>query len=205
MGSFLLNLSLHGQHGLVIGGDAEAHTKAEGLRAAGAVITVCWPVLCDPMSAWVKEHDLRWERRAPTLEDLDARPLVSISTPRDETLSSWMHRECTMRGLLHCCVDQPSYSNFAHVALGRAGFITVGIASNGAAPGLIKRLRDAVVAGLDDEFQAYATALASLRSETPAPRRRALLEEALHGLELTLHATPPKGWRAVIEALRARR
>lgn len=195
MSTFLVALSVEGRECVVIGGDAEALKRAERLRACGARVTVVWPELCDALSSWVRDTSSRWEARAPVEDDIAARPFVVVSTPRDEALSRWLSALSAREGVLLCCVDQPGFSNYAHVATTDAGTLTLGVSSGGAAPALVSRLRDALSDGLDDDFAAFTRAVAALRARTPPSQRRAALDAALEGLRVELRVSLPEGWR----------
>lgn len=195
MSSFLVSLSVSGRPCLVVGGDAEALRRAQRLRACGARVTVVWPTVTDALGEWLRAEGVPWEARAPVEGDLAGRPFVAVSTPRDEGLSRWLFEVASREGVLLCCVDQPVFSNYAHVAIAESGAVTVGISSGGSAPGLIARLRDAITAGLGDDFAAFTVYLAGLRERTAPKERRAVLDAALEGLRAELRVTLPEGWK----------
>lgn len=196
MPGFVVTLAVQGRSCLVVGGDAEALRRARRLRECGARVSVVWPTLDPGFAAWVAAEGLAHGARVPCEDDLRARPFLVVSTPRDEALSSWLYARATEAGALLCCVDQPAWSHYAHTALGDAGDITVALASGGAAPGLVKRLRDGIVAGLDDEFVAFAAWLAKRRAETAPAERRRVLDAALEGFSAVLTVTLPTSWSA---------
>lgn len=197
MSGFVVSLDVQGRRCLVVGGDAEALRRARRLRDCGASVSVVWPTLDPEFAAWISATATPHTARAPSDDDLTARPFLVVSTPREEALSRWLYARATEHGVLLCCVDQPSWSHYAHTALHDAGVITVGVASGGAAPGLVKRLRDGIAAGLDDEFVAFAASIARLREETSPASRRATLDAALEGFSAVLTVTLPAAWRAL--------
>ncbi len=195
MSSFVVALSVEGRSCVVIGGDGEALRRAERLHACGARVTVVWPEVCDALATWLRVTASRWEARAPVEGELTERPFVAVSTPRDEALSRWLSALAAREGVLLCCVDQPAFSTYAHVATAEVGALTIGVSSGGAAPALVSRLRDALAAGLNDDFADFTRALAELRARTPPERRRAALDEALEGLRVELRVSLPERWR----------
>ena len=202
--AFVVALSVAGRDALVIGGDAEAHAKARRLHRCGARVTVVGVALDPGFEAWVRAEGIRWEAREPAEADLAARPFVVVSSPRDEAPSRWVAERAAAHGLLVCCIDQPERSNYAHVAVADAGTVTAAFSSGGTAPSLLKRLRDAVAAGMDGDFADFTRYLAALRAATPPGDRRATLGEAVAGVRAEFAVRLPEGWRARWEALRAR-
>lgn len=204
MPSFLVALSVDRRDCLVVGGDREAHEKSRRLRAAGASLRVLCPDAPLPeFVAWMDAERVPYALRPFDERDLTPAPFVLISCVQDAALSARLRALAAGRGSLLCCVDQPACSDFANVATGDAGTVTVGLASGGTAPGLLKRLRDGLLAGMGDDFAEFTRYLAALRAAAPRASRRATLDAALEGLRVELEIALPEGWRARWERLRA--
>jgi precorrin-2 dehydrogenase/sirohydrochlorin ferrochelatase len=202
--AFVVALTVTDRAALVIGGDGEAYAKAQRLHRCGARVTVVWPALDADFESWARAEGLVWHPRDPVEADLAARPFVVVSSPRDEALSAWVAERAAAHHLVVCCIDQPDRSNYAHVAVADAGTVTAAFSSGGTAPSLLKRLRDAVSAGMGDDFADFTRYLAALRVATPRSERRAVLGEAVADVRAEFVVRLPEGWRARWEALRSR-
>jgi len=151
---FPIALKLRGRRCLVVGEGDEADARSAALAEAGAEVkraTSFEPTLLDGI----------W---------------LAVLTTRDPALAQAMDAECVARRIFFCPVDEPSCGSFAHLALARAGTVTVAIGTNGEAPALARRLRELFTelferAGLAD----FAAAHAALRRTTPAAERRDVL------------------------------
>ena len=76
--------------------------------------------------------------------------------------------------------DQPDFSNFSHLALARAGDVTLSISTNGRAPALARRLREELERVLgESNLIAFVERLARLRDRTPSVDRRDVLGAAV--------------------------
>ena len=73
-------------------------------------------------------------------------------------------------------VDDPSCGSFAHLALARAGNVTVAIGTNGEAPALARRLRELLSELFEHaDLAGFAARHAELRRATPPAERREVL------------------------------
>ncbi|MBI5513667.1 MAG: bifunctional precorrin-2 dehydrogenase/sirohydrochlorin ferrochelatase [Deltaproteobacteria bacterium] len=190
---FLVALDLRGRDCLVVGGTTEAEEKARGLLACGARVTVVAPTVTEGLRALHREGSVAWEARALAPSDTEGSLAVVLSTERDEALSARLQAEARARGFLLCCLDQPGFSNFANVAVVRRGLLSVGFSTGGAAPAVVKRLREGLSSALDARFQRWLEAVAALRQATAPERRRAVLSEALRGFRLEVKLRLPPG------------
>jgi siroheme synthase (precorrin-2 oxidase/ferrochelatase) len=151
---FPIALKLRARRCLVVGQGDEAEARALALAEAGAEVT-----------------------RATSFEPslLDG-VWLAVLTTRDPTLAQAMDRECEARRIFFVAVDEPSVGSFAHLALARAGNVTVAIGTNGEAPALARRLRE-ILAELFEraDLADFAAEHAALRRTTPAAERREVL------------------------------
>jgi siroheme synthase-like protein len=177
---FLAGLVVAGRRCVVFGEDLDASARARELAAAGAEVVVVAERAVDDLEAPLARGGIRWVRRAPRVEDADGAFLV-VSTVRDD--ESWsaalFDRAIAPGGPLLCCIDQPAYCTFTHVASVRRGPMQIGIATDGAVPLLASRLRLALDRALGPDFTAFVDRLATLREATKPEQRRAVLEHAL--------------------------
>jgi siroheme synthase (precorrin-2 oxidase/ferrochelatase) len=147
-------LKLRGRRCLVVGAGEDADGRARALAEAGAEVV-----------------------RAPSFapELLDGVWLAVLST-RDREQAAHMDRECEARRIFFAAVDEPAFGTYSHLALARAGTVTVAVGTNGEAPALARRLREL----FEELFRSanlaeFAARHAALRRSTaPAERREVL-------------------------------
>jgi siroheme synthase-like protein len=179
-----LSLILDDRKCVVVGGGAEAALRAGNLLEAGAHVLVVGEeatpgleLLCSPR--------LRTEQRAFEESDLDDAWLV-VQTSQDAALARLLGGCCAARRIFFCAVDQPEHSTYSHLALARAGSLTLAIGTEGRAPALGRRLREELSrllteAGAAEEVER----LAALRAETAPHERREVLGRAVAGVHFT--------------------
>lgn len=187
---------------LVIGGDDEAFDKSQKLHAAGAHLTVIAPRVTASFARWIDAQKVPWRARDFVFEDLDDPPWLVFSAVRDDALSEGLSRASERQRFLLCCVDQPAWCSYTNLALARVGAVSLALGSAGAAPMLLKRLRDGLVAGLRGDFEDFSRYVSEVRRQSPRSERRARVTEALEGFGVELKVRLPDGWRARMDALR---
>jgi len=204
MKTFLAGLVVSGRRCVVLGGDREALDKSRRLAVAGASLVVVAPTLDVGFEALRADHDFVHVARAVDLDtDLADTPFLVVSTAIDPALSAVLYARALRERFLLCCIDQPAFCTFSNLAVAEVGVVSLGLGSQGAAPALLRRLRDDLAAGLGDGFADFSRYLAALRSVTPGPARRAVLAEALGGFSVSLRVRLPDGWRDRWQALLA--
>jgi siroheme synthase-like protein len=160
-----LNLHLQGKKCLVVGEGGEAEQRTRALEDAGARVQA-------------------FARDVPDAE-LDDTWLV-VQTSQDSALAADLARRCDARRIFFCAVDQPQHSSYSHLALTRAGALTVAIGTEGRVPALGRRLRLELARVLDEANAASEVErLAALRAATPAAERREVLSRAVADVRLT--------------------
>jgi siroheme synthase-like protein len=179
-----LNLLLDDRKCVVVGGGAEAALRAGNLLEAGARVLVVGEDVTPGLDALVS-HRLRVEQRPFVESDVDDAWLV-VQATQDAELARRVGFACEARRIFFCAVDQPENSSYAHLALVRAGSLTVAIGTEGRAPALGRRLREELArvlgeAGAADEVER----LAALRTSTPNAERREALGRAVADVHFT--------------------
>lgn len=184
--NFLVALKLVGRSCLVVGEGAEALSRARALLAAGAKVALVHPSPPAAAAALSAEFGaaLTVCARPYAAADLDD-TWLAVLTDRDAALAQRLAADCEQHRTFFCAVDQPAQSSFAHLALARAGGLTVGISTAGRAPALARRLRE-ILQQLFDEARlaAYVERLGALRDRTPSAERAAKLGAAVKDLKL---------------------
>lgn len=179
-----LNLLLDDRKCLVVGGGAEAAARAGNLLEAGAQVSIVG-VEPTPGLELLSSPRLRLERRPFQSSDLDDVWLV-VQVTTDPALASELGALCQARRIFFCAVDQPQHSSYSHLALARAGSLTLAIGTEGRAPSLGRRLREELVRVLAEANAAEEVErLAALREQTPSPERRETLGRAVEGVHFT--------------------
>ncbi len=161
---YMACLDLHGRRCLVVGGGTVGAEKAQGLLAAGAVVTVVSPDLDESLLGL----PLTWRRGRYRSRDLRGVFLV-IAATSDRGVNEHVHRDAERRGLLCNVADVPDLCNFILPAVHREGPIAVAVSTGGASPALAQRIRDDVADLVGPQHAALALRLERLR---PAAKRR---------------------------------
>lgn len=183
--SFLVALRLDGKRCLVLGSGAEAARRARELSAAGAAVVAIGAAPCPELELLASDGRISVERRAFVEADLDDGWLVVLAD-RDPELLARVGPACQARRLLFCAVDQPGHNSFNHVAVARAGRVSVAVSTDGGAPALAKRLRDELERALSAaDVAGFFEELSALRARTAPAERKRVLTEAAGRLSLT--------------------
>lgn len=162
---FPLSLHLDGKKCLVVGDGAEAEQRAAALAESGAIVLRASGSVSD--------------------QELDGAWLV-VQTSMDSELAAALSQRCDARRIFFCAVDQPRFSSYSHLALARAGALTVAIGTDGQVPALGRRLRQELSRVLDQAGAADEVArLAQLRAETAPEQRKEVLTRAVAEVQLT--------------------
>ena len=179
-----LNLLLDDRLCVVVGGGAEAALRAGNLLEAGARVLLVG-VEATPGLDLLASPRLRVERRAFEAHDLDGAWLV-VQVAADAALARQVGVLCEARQIFFCAVDQPESSSYAHLALVRAGSLTLAIGTEGRAPALGRRLREEFSRLLSEaNAEGEVERLAALRAATPSSERREVLGRAVADVQLT--------------------
>lgn len=179
-----LNLLLDDRKCVVVGGGAEAALRAGNLLEAGARVLVVGNEPTPGLESW-SSPQLAVEQRRFEASDLDEAWLV-VQVVADATLAQQLAELCAARRIFFCAIDQPKHSSYSHLALARAGSLTLAIGTEGRAPALGRRLREELVRVLTESNAAEEVErLAALREQTPSLERRETLGRAVDGVHFT--------------------
>lgn len=182
--AYPINLSLEGRKCVVVGGGAEATLRVGNLLEAGAHV-LCVGSEPTPGLELLQSLRLRVEPRDFVESDLDDAWLV-VQASQDEPLAQRLSQLCAERRLFFCAVDQPKSSSYSHMALARAGSLTLAVATDGRAPALGRKLREELARLLSEAHAAEEVErLAQLREQAAPGERRALLAKAVSDVHFT--------------------
>lgn len=175
---FPVFLKLDGRRVLVVGGGPVATSKLEGLRVAGAAITVVAPEVTDEIRAMGVEI-----RQRPFEEaDLDdVWYVVAAATPE---VNAHVSRVAGARHLFVNAVDDPPNATAYLGGVVRRGSATIAISTGGRAPALSGLLREAIDEVLPAELETWFEQADALKRHwrstgVPMEARRPELAEAI--------------------------
>jgi len=125
---------------IVIGGDRVSAEKAAALTASGAHVSVINPVFCDELLIQAEHKKVTLQRKAYEPGDL-AGAFVVVAATSDPQLIQAIWTETQTHGQLVNIVDVPAYCSFIMPSVLRRGQLTIAVSTEGASPGLAKRIR----------------------------------------------------------------
>ncbi len=133
-------LDIRGRRAIVVGGDRVAAEKAAALAASGAYVYVLSPGFCDALLKLAEQKRVTLYRKAYEPGDL-AGAFVVVAATHDPQLVQAIWNEMQERGQLVNIVDVPEYCSFILPSILRRDQLTVAVSTEGASPGLAKRIR----------------------------------------------------------------
>ena len=133
-------LDIRGRRAIVVGGDRVAAEKAAALAASGAYVYVLSPEFCDALLKLAEQKRVTLYRKAYEPGDL-AGAFVVVAATHDPQLVQAIWNETQERGQLVNIVDVPEYCSFILPSILRRDQLTVAVSTEGASPGLAKRIR----------------------------------------------------------------
>jgi siroheme synthase-like protein len=188
--TFLVALCVDGRPCAVVGDDAEAARRAQALRDDGARVVLHWTHSTEALAAASREGiEVRIGPLDP--EAIVGAAFVTVVVPQDPALAApfFAVADRLMRAL--CCVDQPEFCTFAHVAVARAGPVRIAVSTGGDAPLLARRIREGLEGALDRDFEDFAERVAQVRRAAPKGTRLAATRPLLEGFRFEARAVLP--------------
>ena len=148
-------LDIRNRPALVIGGNLVAAEKAASLNASGAVVTVMSPGFCEELLDLAESHTVTLRYKAYEQGDLKGAFVVVAVTTYEPELSEQIWNEGQENGQLVNVVDVPTRCNFIVPSILRRGQLTVSVSTEGASPGLAKRIRQKLEGFFPPAYEAY--------------------------------------------------
>jgi siroheme synthase-like protein len=156
-------LELRGRRAVVIGEEAVAQGKADGLLAAGAAVTV---VATGPAAALARlEAGAAVLRRGWRPADLDGAALCVAASP-DPAERAAIAAAARERGVLVNVMDDVACCDFAAPAVVRRGELLIAISTGGRSPALARRLRVELADRYGPEWAEVVELLGRVRAAT---------------------------------------
>ncbi len=156
-------LDVRGRSAIVVGGDRVAAKKAAGLSASGAHVSVISPVFCDELLLQAKQKQVTLRRKAYEPGDL-AGAFVVVAATNDPQLVQAIWAETQEHGQLVNTVDIPAYCSFIMPSVLRREQLTIAVSTEGASPGLAKRIRRSLEEIFPLAYGAYLRLAALVRT-----------------------------------------
>ena len=168
-------LDVRGRPAVVIGGDGIAAEKAAALCACGASVTVISPTFCMQLQTEGEQGRVTLRRKAYERGDT-AGAFVVVAATSDPELIAAIWEETQERGQLVNIVDVPARCTFIVPSILRRDQLTIAVSTEGASPGLAKRIRQRLEALFPPAYGPYlrlaAAARARLREHGVSYKRR---------------------------------
>ena len=136
-------LDIRDRAAIVIGGDRIAAEKASALTASGASVTVISPEFCYELLRQAEHKRVTLRQKAYEPGDLEG-ALVVIAATNEQELIDAICAETKERGQLVNIVDVPQYCSFIIPSILRREQLTIAVSTEGASPGLAKRIRQSL-------------------------------------------------------------
>ena len=133
-------LDVRGRLAIVVGGDRIAAEKAAALSASGAQVSVINPAFCDELLMQAEYKRVTLRRKAYEPGDLEG-AFVVVAATNDAQLVEAIWTETQKSGQLVNIVDIPEHCSFIMPSILRRGQLTIAVSTEGASPGLAKRIR----------------------------------------------------------------
>ncbi|MCI1694551.1 precorrin-2 dehydrogenase/sirohydrochlorin ferrochelatase family protein [Aneurinibacillus aneurinilyticus] len=174
--SYPAMLQLTGRRCFVVGGGRVAERKTAALLDTGAFITVVSPTLTERLHTFVQTGRIEWREKAFEPEDIQEALLVFAATDSSEVNTFVL--EALKPGQLINIADRPDLSTFTVPAQLRRGRLLMTVATEGASPGLARKLVNELGEIYDETYEVYVDFLAEARRivlervESPHRRRR---------------------------------
>ena len=168
-------LDVRGRPAVVIGGDAIAAEKAAALCACGARVTAISPTFCQQLQREGEQGRVTLHRRAYERGDT-AGAFVVVAATSDQGLIEALWAETQGCGQLVNIVDVPARCTFILPSILRRDQLTIAVSTEGASPGLAKRIRQHLESLFPAAYGPYlrlaAAARARLRASGVSYKRR---------------------------------
>ncbi|BAU26716.1 precorrin-2 dehydrogenase [Aneurinibacillus soli] len=168
-------LRIEGTNCTVVGGGHVAFRKVNSLLDAGARVTVISPVLANGLAEYASNNIIIWKEKRFEADDLAGAVLVIAATDQpDVNVAVW---EAVRPGQWITVADRPDLSTFIVPAQVRRGRLLLTISTEGASPGLSRRIARELAVQYDDTYDIYTEWLADSRKivlkqiDNPVARR----------------------------------
>lgn len=182
----------------VVGHDREAIEKAERLKDAGARVTIVSDQLAADVRKNFRKSGITVIERSFQLSDITDQFFIVLSAKNDPVLCESVYRVCREKRVLLCAIDQPRYCDVVNVSVYRKGHLAIMISTDGAAPGVSRKIRLGLEESLKDvPVDLYLAKLAALRVQLEKEEKNSMerikkLLAAVDGFDFRAEVQIPK-------------
>lgn len=159
-----VNLNIHDQVCLVIGGGVVAKRKVEALIACRPRIVLISPELCEGLAIFAEKNQIEWKQRDFQSGDLKGAKLVFAATDNRVTQQK-IAEEADRAGILVNVVTDPESCSFQVPAMFRQGNLLITVATGGASPALAALIRKELEMEYGKEYRVLLTLMALVRRQ----------------------------------------
>jgi precorrin-2 dehydrogenase / sirohydrochlorin ferrochelatase len=152
---FPVMLDVRGRRAIVVGGDRVAAEKAAALVVAGARLTVIAPAFGAEVWALAQRERIVLCRKTYEPGDLEGAFVVVAAVTHQPELVEAIWNETQQRGQLVNIVDVPDRCSFIMPSILRRGQLTIAVSTEGASPGMAKRIRQQLERAFPPVYAAY--------------------------------------------------
>ena len=168
---FPIGLILEGRRCLVVGAGPMAKVKVDGLRSAGALVTVVAPSISEGLRARADgDEGIELVEREYCETDLEGVWLVVAATDIS-SVDGQVAADAETRQIFVNAVDDPPHCSAYLMAQVRRGPVIVSITTSGASPAMASYLRRRLDATLEPDLGAAALLLSEVRRGIAAEGR----------------------------------
>ncbi|MFT9849090.1 precorrin-2 dehydrogenase/sirohydrochlorin ferrochelatase family protein [Aneurinibacillus sp. REN35] len=176
--SYPVMLQVNGMRAVIVGGGQVAERKTLVLLEAGASVLIVSPKLTDRLHAWVEEGRVSWRAKLFDPQDLQNAFLIFAATNQSDV--NLRVYEAMKPGQLITIADRPDISSFSNPAHVRRGKLLLTVSTDGASPGLSRKIACELADTYDEAYEMYVEFLSEARqiiqqhTQSLAQRRRML-------------------------------
>jgi len=156
-------LDVRGREAIVVGGNRVAAEKVASLSASGARVTVLSPTFCPELVRQAESKQVTLRRKTYQRGDL-AGAFVVVAVAESPELVEDIWTETQEHGQLVNIVDMPARCTFILPSILRREQLTIAVSTEGASPGLAKRIRQELEAHFPLAYGPYMRLAALART-----------------------------------------
>jgi precorrin-2 dehydrogenase / sirohydrochlorin ferrochelatase len=160
-------LDVRGRKAIVVGGNRIAAEKAASLSASGALVTALSTTFCPELLQQAESKQVTLLCKTYEPGDL-AGAFVVVAAAESPELVEAIWAETQEHGQLVNIVDMPKYCTFILPSILRREQLTIAVSTEGASPGLAKRIRQELEAYFPRAYGPYLRLAALARARLRA-------------------------------------
>lgn len=158
---FPIMMNLKGKKIVIVGGGPVAFQKLKAFQHTNANIHMVSPEITEEVKKWLKEHYVTWHCKNYESSDLEDANLI-IAATNQRHVNDQIRKDKKPHQLF-LQVDDPEASDFIMPAVIRRGKLSVAISTDGASPGLTRKLKKELEQQFDERYGEYVEFLERAR------------------------------------------